>query len=436
MYSSLDSIDIVTQNEETGRKSFLQTDHRSAEVIQHTRELSTLFALTRVLNARQAIEPEDGPVDVLYVCSEPPPEFLRGVVTSAGGRVQINDEPVSVYEGLIGPPEELAEDAFRRLAYRAAQARGASLDEHFLSALQGAYAQTPGAEQDESGYWSRVAELAAVVGELLRAQHGGRWVEAPGRATIPFAFRLAGEDGASTVLDVVGRAERFLTNGERDSLVLLLRTAREQALADSLPGRVLFTLKPSDWDMREEVLCRALFSPEAGAAAPLMVYGEDLPDTFAFFKREGTREEELDALHAQALENLRATSVELQEIGEGPRRVLAVSGHYFAAEKVLDIVFLRAMHERLASEVLLAAVPRKGLLLLASALVQPALMAEFLDLCARQYESHHSSPISPTPLIIQDGVIRGFVQGDPEQASSSRAARMPGALNGPSGLKN
>ena len=109
MYCSLDSIDIVTQNEETGRKSFLQTDHRSAEVIQHAREVSTLFALTRVLNARRAIEPEEEPVDVLYVCSEPPPDFLRSVVTSAGGRVQINDEPVGVYEGPIGTPEDLAE---------------------------------------------------------------------------------------------------------------------------------------------------------------------------------------------------------------------------------------------------------------------------------------------------------------------------------------
>ncbi|MFY0573643.1 hypothetical protein ACN28S_04080 [Cystobacter fuscus] len=185
MYSSLDSIDIVTQNEETGRKGFLQTDHRSAAEIQREREVSTLFALTRMLNARQAIESEGGPVDVLYVCSEAPPDFLRSVVTSAGGRVQINDEPVSVYEGPIGLPEELADVAFRGLAFRVAHEREASLDERLLSALEEEYAQQPGVEQDEPGYWTRVVELAAVAGELLRARHGGRWAEAQDRRRCP-----------------------------------------------------------------------------------------------------------------------------------------------------------------------------------------------------------------------------------------------------------
>ncbi|MET0401036.1 MAG: hypothetical protein ABW123_01480 [Cystobacter sp.] len=444
MYCSLDSIDIVTQNEETGRKSFLQTDHRSAEVIQHAREVSTLFALTRVLNARRAIEPEEEPVDVLYVCSEPPPDFLRSVVTSAGGRVQINDEPVAVYEGPIGTPEDLAEDAFRRLAYRMVQMHHASLDESFLSALEGEYAQTPDAEQDEPGYWTRVAELSAVVGELLRARHGGRWVEATQGSTLPFAFRLGVEREAPVVLNVVGRVEQFLSSGERDGLVFLLHTAEDQALADTLPRPVLFTLKPADWNLSHEVLCRPLFPARAGADAPLMAYGEDMPHSFSLFKREGVGEEEVDALHAQALENLRAIDVELQEVQEGPRRVLAVSGHYFAAEKVMDAAFLRTLHERLASEVLLAAVPRKGLLLLTSPLVPPAFLAEFLDLCARQHASGHSAPISPTPLLIQDGLIQGFAEGA-ERAPSTETDEVLsedfGALaaslnNDPSGLKN
>ncbi|WNG14956.1 hypothetical protein [Cystobacter fuscus] len=435
MYSSLDSIDIVTQNEETGRKGFLQTDHRSAAEIQQEREVSILFALTRVLNARQAIESEEGPVDVLYVCAEAPPDFLRGVVASAGGRVQINDEPVSVYEGPISTPEDLAEGAFRGLAFRVAHDREASLDEQLLSALQEEYAQQPGVEQDEPGYWTRVVELAAVAGELLRARHGGRWAEAQDLATMPFAFRLGGEGGTPATVNVVGKAERFLTNGERDSLVLLLRMAEDQSLAATEPRPVLFTLKPPDWSVRDRVLYRPLFDAPARADVPLVVYGEDLPNSFSLFRRGGSRDGELDTLHAQALENLKAISVELQELGEGPRRVLAVSGHYFAAEKVLDVPFLRAMHERLDSQVLLAAVPRKGLLLLASALVEPSLTAEFLGLCEEQYASEDSAPISPTPLVIQDGTIRGFVQMGDEARTPSPSAEPP--RPGPTGgLKN
>ncbi|OJH37650.1 hypothetical protein [Cystobacter ferrugineus] len=436
MYSSLDSIDIVTQNEETGRKGFLQTDHRSAAEIQQERELSTLFALTRMLNARQAIESEGGPVDVLYVCSEPPPDFLRSVVTSAGGRVQINDEPVSVYEGPIGTPEDLAEDAFRRLAYRVAHEREASLDEGLLSALQEEYAQQPGAEEDEPGYWTRVVELAAVTGELLRARHGGRWAAAQDMATMPFAFRLGGEGASPAIVNVVGKAERFLTNGERDSLVLLLRMAEDQSLlAASEPRPVLFTLKPSDWSVRDRVLCRPLFDAQTRADVPLLAYGEDLPNSFSLFKRGGSRDGELDALHAQALENLKAVSVEIDEHGEGPQRVLAVSGHFFAAEKVLDVPFMRAMHERLGSQVLLAAVPRKGLLLLTSALVEPPFTAEFLGLCEEQYANQDSAPISPTPLVIQDGEIRGFVQmGD--EAPTPSPSEEPSRTGPTGGLKN
>ncbi|WNG24453.1 hypothetical protein F0U62_10825 [Cystobacter fuscus] len=435
MYSSLDSIDIVTQNEETGRKGFLQTDHRSAAEIQREREVSTLFALTRMLNARQAIESEGGPVDVLYVCSEAPPDFLRSVVTSAGGRVQINDEPVSVYEGPIGLPEELADVAFRGLAFRVAHEREASLDERLLSALEEEYAQQPGVEQDEPGYWTRVVELAAVAGELLRARHGGRWAEAQDLATMPFAFRLGGEGASPVTVNVVGKAERFLSNGDRDSLVLLLRMAEDQSLVATEPRPVLFTLKPSDWNARERVLCRPLFDAPARADVPLVVYGEDLPNSFSLFRRGGSRDGEMEALHAQALENLKAISVELEEFGVGRQRMLAVSGHYFAAEKVLDVPFLRAMHERLDSQVLLAAVPRKGLLLLTSALVEPPLAAGFIALCEEQYASQDSAPISPTPLVIQDGVIRGFVQmrGEARLPTESAEPLRPGP---PGGLKN
>lgn len=416
MFSSLDRIDIVTQNEETGRRNFLQTDHRSAEEIQHTRELSILFALARMLNARQAIEPDET-VDVLYVCSEPPPEFLRSVVASAGGRIQVNDEPVSIYEGPIGMPEDLANDAFRALAHRVAHERGQPLGEPLLVALQRDFARAPDAEEDESGFWTRVAELAAVTGELLRARPGGRWVDAAQSvlgAAMPFVFRLGREGPSKPLLNVVGKAERFLRNGERDSLVNLLRMAEDQSLqASEQPRPVMVSLKAADWKGRERVLCRPVMALEAGGELPLMAYGEDLPHSFALFMRGGTREAQLEALHAQALENLKSVPAEVQEVGEGAQKLIAVSGHFFAAEKVLDVAFMRGLHERLQSPLLLAGVPRKGLLLVVNGM-EPQAARELIALCAKEYQQHETEPICPTPLILQEGVIRGFVRpGEP-----------------------
>ncbi len=422
MFSSLDRIDIVTQNEETGRKSFLQTDHRPAAEIQQHRELSTLFALTRVLNARLLSEPEEVPVDVLYVCMEPPPDFLSSAVTSAGGRIQVNDQPVSIYEGPIGTPEDLAEEAFRRLAYRVAQSHDASLDEDFLVALQRQHSGGPGPEEDETLYWIRVAELAAVAGELLRDVVGGRWVDAPQMATLPFAFRIGAEGPSAATVNVVGKAERFLRNGERDSLVNLVHMAKDHALQGTRSGTVMVALKSPRWGSRDKVLHKSLFEGTLQEQAPLLVYGEDLPNSFAIFVQEGAQAHDLDALHAQALENLKAVEVEIEEVKGPSVKVLAVSGHYFAAEKVLDVAFMRSMHAHLQSPLLFAGVPRKGLLLLMSGLVDPSLTAQFIRFCQAEHQNPSTEPISPTPLIIQEGEIKGFAQvndaPDPPPAGS------------------
>ena len=432
MFSSLDRIDIVTQNEETGRKGFLQTDHRPAAEIQRTRELSTLFALTRMLNARRAGESEEVPVDVLYVCLEAPPEFLRGVVASAGGKLQINDEPVSIYEGPIGTPGDVAEEAFRRLAYRVAQEHGAPLDEALLAALESKYTGSASAEEDETGHWTRVIELAAVAAELLREKTPGRWVEEDQWSTLPFAFRLGEEGPSAATVNVVGKAERFLRHGERDSLLNLVRMAEDHALQGTRSGTVMLALKAPDWSGRDKVLHRTLFEAGPQASVPLVVYGEDLPNTFAIFVQDASRAKELDALHAQALENLKDVEVDVSEV-EGPSQtVLAVSGHYFAAEKVLDAAFMRSMHERLHSPLLLAGVPRKGVLLLMSGLVAPEVVARFMGFCQQEHHNPASEPISPTPLIIQDGAVRGFVRADsPSSPPPERPPEPP-----PPGWKN
>jgi len=421
MFSSLDRIDIVTQDKTSGQKHFVQTDHRSAAEIQQEEEVSILFALTRVLNARLMGEQEGG-VRVFYVCSERPPDFLQRAVVAAGGRIQINDQD-HIYEGVLGTPGELAEEAFRRLARRVLRQRDLPLEERALAELEQEHLHAPGPEDDEMGHWSRVVELAAVAGELLRGKCGGRWMEGSGMATLPFIFHLAPGGDESPRINAVGRAERFLQSGERDSLVHLLRMADDHVNRQAQPTWVLLTLNSPGWAGQEKTVCRPVLDAEKTAAeVPWVAYGEDMPNSFAIFVKDGTREHEVDALHAQAVENLKAVEVEVEEIGESEGKMLVVSGSYFAAEKLLDGDFMRGMHERFQSPLLVAGVPRKGLLFIADVRSPPHVMSGLMDILATEHSKNGSEPISPTPLIVSDGKICGVVRAVEKNQEASAAA--------------
>jgi hypothetical protein len=420
MYSSLDRIDLVTQDPATGKKAFHQTDHRSAAEVQQEAEVSTLFALTRVLNARQLGERE-GSVRVLYVCFERPPDFLQRAVIAAGGRLQINDQDL-IYEGVLSTSEDLADEAFRKLARRLLRERDLPLEERALAALEQEYLGAPGPEDDEIGHWTRVVELAAVAGELLRSKCGGRWAEVHGMATLPFIFHLAPGGESSPRINALGRAERFLKNGERDSLVRLLRMAEDHVNRQEQPKRVLFTLKPPQWAGRDKTVCRPVMEGEKTAAeVPLLAYGEDLPSSFGIFVKDGSRELEIDMLHAQAIETLKEVEVQVQEIHETEGKLFVVSGSYFASEKLLDGDFLRGMHERLQSPLLVAGVPRKGLLFIGD-VRSPQLMSGLMAILAAEHGKDASEPISPTPLIISEGKICGVVRAVEEQEEPPAAA--------------
>ena len=56
MYCSLDKIDLSATIE--GRQVAIQTDHRSTAEIEAEPELSALFAMARVINARSHLEDE------------------------------------------------------------------------------------------------------------------------------------------------------------------------------------------------------------------------------------------------------------------------------------------------------------------------------------------------------------------------------------------
>ena len=76
-------------------------------------------------------------------------------------------------------------------------------------------------------------------------------------------------------------------------------------------------------------------------------------------------------MHAQALENLKDVPVDIEEIDALSVPMLAVSGTYFAAEKVLDVVFMRRLHAHFQGPTLWVGIPRKGVLLVIRGFLPP-----------------------------------------------------------------
>lgn len=227
MYSSLDRIDIVLKAKE-GRKEYVQTDHRTAEEIEEEPELSTLFALVRVLNPKRMREEGELEPIVTYATQHTPPDFLRRAVRAAGGRLAVGKEARPVEDGGEVPlVEEVIQSAFAGLAQRVAAEHGVALTVAGLETIEPVLAAQAGdPEDDEIAYWSAVMQLGSFAGEVMRASNGGRWQVADG-GTIPFAL-ATGFQGSEATVNPLGKAIKRFANGEEDSVANLVRVVQSR----------------------------------------------------------------------------------------------------------------------------------------------------------------------------------------------------------------
>lgn len=413
MYASLDKLDL----EVDGPRRFVQTDQRGNGELAETPELTTLFALARVLNPRRL--PDAGDVPVVYVVVEDePPACLLDALGATGALLQVGTKgtarPVPAGELTA---DELADRAFRGLAQRVARRVGLTDMATVLRALEAeTTAEPPRQDEDEPGYWGRVLELAAVTCEVVRARSGGRW-EIHHHADLPFGFATrpgggttpAGAPGAGGIILATNRAHRFLADGEDESMFDLLtadREVSEGALeADDLP--ILPNLRARGEARTAGLAFRPLFTgaPEDDRF-PVVVYGHDTPQTFGAFRAE--RAGDLDVLHDRALANLAGQEVTVEELELEGMTVIAVSGSFYAAEKLLDRGFLRGLHRQLGHDVLAASAPRRGLAFFTA--VTRADKREVLALKALTVqESRTTRAISDALLIVKEGELVGHI---------------------------
>lgn len=429
MYASLDKIDLVVE----GPRRFVQTDHRTSAELAATPELTTLFALARVLNPRQ--HPDGADVPVVYAVTEAePPACLQDVLGATGALLQVGTKgaarPVEAGELTA---DELADRAFRGLAQRVARRVGLTDMATVLRALEAeTTADPPRQDDDEAAYWGRVLELAAVTCEVVRARGGGQW-EIHHHADLPFGFATrpssaavpAGAPGAGGIILATNRAHRFIADGEDESMFDLLTADREVSAgalaADDLP--ILPNLRARSEARTAGLAFRPLF---AGAPDddrfPVVVYGHDTPQTFGAFRAE--RAGDLDALHERALANLAGQEVTVEELELDGMTVIAVSGSFYAAEKLLDRGFLRGLHRRLGHELLAASAPRRGLAFITA--VVRADKREVLALKAlTMQEARTTRAISDALLLIKDGELVGHVEVEDRAAADDDAGDGP-----------
>jgi hypothetical protein len=413
VYSSLHKIDLVAQDKNGTGKIFVQTDHRDAEEVAREVEISVIFALARTLLPRRM--PDAKQAVVRYVCMGKLHPALAEVAVATGTQVEAMGENAKLEGVRRRAPADIADEAFGALGKRLLGEKGLAANEEGLAAFEATLKDAPSnpEDEDEIAHWTAVVELAAVAGEVLRAKYGGRWVDDPKDfADIPFLFEPACNAG---LVNPVGKAIKFLLHGAAESPRQLLTLVEDSGAPQ---GPLLFTLKPSHWGARTEAVSEPLFPgmEKAEADIPVVVYGHDQPNTFAIFMRDGKREKELDSLRAQALGNLARIEATVERVDLDRLTFWAVHGGYFAGEKILDVAFMKSMHDRAGSPLLAAAVPAKGQLLVTSAVAGPETILGFMAIARGIYEKNEGGrQLSPTVFLVSEGKITGLAKAT-EQA--------------------
>lgn len=442
MFAHVSRVDLVAETE--AGLVLIYTDHRTPAEIAATPELSALLAVARLCAGRNHFEQHEGKAvaEVLYAVPTPPPPLLQRAVTLAGGIVELTTRERLPPQAGDGDLDDLIGDMFRGLAARVQHRLGEADVRRALGVCEQVARLAPMTEDDDAlGYWTAVMELAALAGAALGSLVPGRWRLAAMQVP-PFAFEPDGDSGRLAL--PCNRAQRFVERGlPADSMLGLLEAFAEVAVTDDGPRAIMPSLRaPRERGVGIGLV--PLLDPAVAAEVeddvelPLIGFGRDGTHTFALIMGEEFAQRR-DAIVAEALRNIRGVEPHLERHQVAGTELLAVSGHYFAAEKLLDPDFMRHLGKLLDAPLLAVAVPRRGLLLAVNA--QPpggdevgALTVLYLS-AAEEHREAGSRAISTTPLLVTDGRIVGAAQIDASDGDEDGAgADEPEADDGAPGV--
>lgn len=421
MYCSIDKIDLASRV--AGKPVAIQSDHRAAAEIEAEPELSVLFAMARVLNARTHLN-EAGHTDasVHYAMNDDAPLLLREAIGAVGGTLEQGKRLEALGAANAALASEIADRNFAALAHRVKSRVGSRDVAIALRMLEDQTFADPPPRDDEARYWQRVLELAALAGELLRAKYPGRWIQTD-RALVPFGFQV--QSGAA-VMFPTNRAQRVIEDGPDESLFKLLLAAEEtvQRPTDATTGRLMPSLRDRADIELDEVVWRPIVpgDDQSPQDLPVVVCGIDGESTFGMIRREAMSKP-VDAAFDEALLNLGDEDVQCEEIEIAGLNVIMVSGNFYAAEKILDREFMLSLHRVLGSELLAASAPARGCLLVTADYHDNMSLARFSAIARARHEDGGGRAISPAVLLVERGRVAGYVRGpgDPKERAEPAA---------------
>jgi hypothetical protein len=234
------------------------------------------------------------------------------------------------------------------------------------------------------------------------------------------------------------RAQRVIEDGPDESLFKLLLAADETVhrQSDASTGRLMPSLRHRGDIELDEVTWRPLLDDSSPADLPVIVCGVDGENTFGMLRREALPKP-ADLSFADALDNLADEEVEIDELEVGGVPLAVVTGSFYAAEKLLDRAFMATLHPLLDAELLIAATPARGCLLVTAAVDDAPSLARFAAIVRARHADAGGRAISAAMLLVERGEVAGYVRGpgdptveplrDRTDRESTRADTVPAA---------
>lgn len=414
MYSSIKRVDIVA--EEDGKEVCIQTDHRAPSEMDADPELSVLFALTRTLLPRRFATDGEMPA-VRYAALQGASRAVAEAVASTGSQLESMESgtPTCIpFDGQARSPAEIADAAFRGLAHHVLLRESLPLSAEGLATLESRIAEAGyDLEDDEQEIeaWTAVLELAAVTGEAIRHLSGGHWVltedaigdnaqgiTAADFGLLPFAF--SHDNGH--ISNAANKAVRAMTEPGQSTVQLLVPPPPTDA-----EGTTVLCLKPAGWGT-EGMVARKLF--ESLPDSPIVVVAKDHPDSVAYSVGTDKTAAEVEALFEAGKANLADIDVHIEKLDlELDMDLYLVHGDYYAAEKVLDRMFMMQLHRMLGQELLAVAIPVKGRMFVTAGVQNPDNLTRLMGL-AESVHATEPNPLTPHLFGVMDGEVTAVIQ--------------------------
>lgn len=182
------------------------------------------------------------------------------------------------------------------------------------------------------------------------------------------------------------------------------------------------SLKPAGDASRDAVMQQPLFKHTLpGNDIPFISYGIDTPDRFIPL-RPGDSPDPLEKIHQACVANLKTVSPVLHEAEMGGFKMLLVTGHYYACEKILDPSFMKKLQQQLGADLLAVSLPRKGTMYVTNGIMETGLLGKFEAITAMKYgENEQAPPMSKTIFTVQDGVLVGIINFNRGETTSPGA---------------